>query len=190
MTADQRACTAALLDRIPPETATVANLGHAAFLLMAAGDRARNYYMRGAMGSTTSTGMGVAMGTDDPVVVLEGDGSLLMSLGCLSTVGEYAPANLTVVVWNNGSYDTTGGQPTASADGGPVDFVGVAENCGVTAFAAATVEGFRAAVDDALAHDGPALVAADVETPAVEPPDGFDYGCSYVKHRFRSAMTE
>ncbi|MFB6303614.1 MAG: thiamine pyrophosphate-dependent enzyme, partial [Haloferacaceae archaeon] len=119
-----------------------------------------------------------------------GDGSLLMSLGCLSTVGEYAPPNLTVVVWDNGSYATTGGQPTAAAEGGPVDFVGAAESCGVTGFEAGTVAGFGDAVADALAHDGPALVAAAVETPDVGPPAGYDYGCSYVKHRFRSAMTE
>lgn len=188
MTADQTVLTEHVLDRVPEETAIVANLGKASFELMHADDRDRNYYMRGAMGSTTATGMGVAVGTDDPVVVFEGDGSLLMSMGCLSTIGEYAPSNLVVVVWDNQEYATTGGQPTATEE--TVDFAGVAENCGVAGFRAETAAEFETALDDALGTDGPALVTARVETADSEPPDGFDYGCSYVKHRFRSALTE
>lgn len=187
MTADQRTLTEHVLDTVPEETAIVANLGKASFELMHAEDRDRNYYMRGAMGSTTATGMGVAVGTDDPVVVFEGDGSLLMSLGCLSTVGEYAPSNLTIVVWDNREFATTGGQPTAAEE--TVDFVGVAENCDVTGFRAETDEEFATALDNALETDGPSLIDARVETADSEPPDGFDYGCSHVKHRFRTALT-
>jgi thiamine pyrophosphate-dependent acetolactate synthase large subunit-like protein len=188
MTEDQSALTEVALDVVPEETAFVANLGKASFALMNAADRDRNYYMRGAMGSTTSTGLGVAVGTDDPVVVFEGDGSLLMSMGCLSTVGEHGPSNFVVVVWDNQEYATTGGQPTASEE--TVDFAGVAENCGVAGFRAETAAEFEAALADALETDGPALVAARVETADLEPPDEFDYGCSYVKHRFRSALAE
>jgi thiamine pyrophosphate-dependent acetolactate synthase large subunit-like protein len=188
MTADQGDLTQHVLDTVPEETAIVANLGKASFELMHAEDRDRNYYMRGAMGSTTSTGLGVAVGTDDPVLVLDGDGSLLMSMGCLSTIGEYAPSNLIVVVWDNQAFATTGGQPTATED--TVDFAGVAENCSVAGFRAETEEEFAAALSDALAHDGPSLVDAHVGTTDIEPPDDFDYGCAYVKHRFRTALTD
>jgi thiamine pyrophosphate-dependent acetolactate synthase large subunit-like protein len=188
MTESQSDLTELALDVVPEETAIVSNLGKSSFALMYAEDRDRNYYMRGAMGSTTSTGLGVAVGTDDPVLVLDGDGSLLMSMGCLSTVGEYGPSNLVVVVWDNRRYATTGGQPTAAEE--TVDLVGVAENCGVTGFRAGTEAEFEAALEDALDNDGPSLVVARVETADLEPPDDFDYGCSYVKHRFRTALTE
>lgn len=186
MTADQRVCTRTVVDRSSAETAIIANLGIASFVLLEERDRPRNYYMGGAMGSTTAVGLGVALGRENPVVVLEGDGSLLMGLGCLATVAEHSPPNLTVVVWNDGAYGTTGGQPTPAA----VDFVGVAESCGIEAHRIDDDGTFDAVYRRTRDGDGPALIEVAVATPDVAPPPGFDYGRSYVKHRFRTALTE
>ena len=180
--ADQRACTAAVLEAAP-DAALVANLGVASWVLMDLDDRDRNLYLRGGMGSTTPTAFGLSLATDDPVVALDGDGSLLMSLGCLSTVAEYAPATLTVVVWNNGTYATTGGQPTAA-----VDFAAAAEACGLAGLSAASDEGFRAAFEEALAADGPALVDCVVGATDASAPERYDYRHQYLTHRFREAM--
>ena len=72
--------------------------------------------MLGSMGLTIPIALGVAIAQPQRhVIALEGDGSLLMQLGCLATVAERAPKNLTIVVWDNGIYQITGSQPTASA---------------------------------------------------------------------------
>ena len=183
--ASQTACTRVVLD-VTPEAAVVSNLGVASYVLAGIEDRERNFYMRGAMGTTTPVGFGLALSVDDPVTVLEGDGSLLMSLGALATVGTYDPPNLTVVVFDNREYATTGGQSTLSTT---TNFAGVARNCGVEAWAADTCTEFEEAYREAIEHDGTGLVACHVysDPPAERP--SLDDGHSYLKHRFRIAMT-
>jgi thiamine pyrophosphate-dependent acetolactate synthase large subunit-like protein len=184
--ADQHRCTEFVLERTP-DAAIIANLGVASYVLIDVEDRDRNFYMDGAMASTTPIGIGLSMAIDDPVTVLDGDGSLLMQLGTLATIAEYAPSTLTVVVFDNETYETTGGQPTLSAT---TDFAGIARNCGLAAWSATTDEEFETAYDEAVAHDGPALVACAVER--INPSDHprLDYGHSYTKHRFRTAVTD
>lgn len=182
MPADQYACTETVLETVP-DAALVANLGVASWVLADVDDRKRNFYMRGGMGSTTPTGLGLARAIDDPVVVLDGDGSLLMSLGTLATVGEYGPPTLTVVVWENRSFLTTGGQPAPTAN-----FADVAEGCGVTSFAADSDAAFNEAFADAVAYDGPTLVAARVDRADAAPPEDYDYGHAYLSDRFRRAV--
>jgi thiamine pyrophosphate-dependent acetolactate synthase large subunit-like protein len=183
--ADQTDCSAVLLEETP-EAAVVSNLGTASYHLAAAADRPRNFYMTGAMGCTTPVGLGVALAVDGPVTVLEGDGSLLMSLGCLSTVAAVGPPNLTVVVMNNAAYGTTGGQPSNAVE---VDLAAVARDCGLASATVDTVEGLRAAYRAAGGEDGPVVIDCRVEAgdPADHPP--IDYGHAYAKHRFREALT-
>jgi thiamine pyrophosphate-dependent acetolactate synthase large subunit-like protein len=183
--ADQYACTEAVLEETP-EAAIISNLGVSSYILIDVEDRPRNFYMTGAMGMTTPMGLGLALSVDDDVVVLDGDGSLLMSLGALSTVGTYGPSNLTIVVWDNSVFQTTGGQSTLSRT---TDFAGVAENCGVSAWEVRSTEEFRSAYRAAVDHDGPSLVACSVEpvTPEGTPP--LDYSHSHHKHRFQQALT-
>ncbi|HZT77681.1 MAG TPA: thiamine pyrophosphate-dependent enzyme [Vicinamibacterales bacterium] len=100
------------------DAAIVASLGHPAYDLFAAGDRPRNFYTWGSMGLASSIGLGLALARPDlHVVVLDGDGSLLMNLGSLATIGLVQPRNLTVIVMDNELYATTGGQPTPTASG-------------------------------------------------------------------------
>src|SRR5262249_33161727 len=96
----------------------VASLGHPAYDLFAAGDRPQNFYTWGSMGLASSIGLGVALAQPDlRVFVLDGDGSLLMNLGSLATIGLLQPANLVLIVMDNEEYATTGGQATATALG-------------------------------------------------------------------------
>lgn len=183
--ADQYACTEVVLDHTTEETAIVSNLGVASRILGRLDDRELNFYMRGAMSCTTPTGFGLAVAADVPVTVLEGDGSLLMSLGCLSTIGAYDPSNLTVVVWDNGSYATTGGQPTAAE---VVDFAAVARGCDIEATRVSNRDTFETAYDEALERDGAFLVACDVEKADPERPRSHDHHTMYLSQRFRRAL--
>lgn len=182
--ADQHACTEAVLD-ITPDAPIVANLGTSSWVLADVDDRDRNFYMRGGMGSTTPTGFGVALGVDSHVTVLEGDGSLLMSLGSLSTIGQYDPSNLTIVVFNNAVFATTGGQPTLAET---TDFAGVAEDCGLVGYSVNSASDFEAAYEEAVAHDGATLIEVAVDSVDPGRPPNYDYGHSYLQHRFRTAV--
>jgi phosphonopyruvate decarboxylase len=93
----------------------VGTTGYIARELFGARDRDRNFYMQGSMGHAAAIGLGLALGRPDrKVVVLDGDGALLMHLGILSTIGAAGAPNLTHVVLDNGAYESTGGQRTTS----------------------------------------------------------------------------
>ena len=78
-------------------------------------DSPQNFYMMGSMGLASSMGLGLALSLPDRrVVVIEGDGSILMNMGSMATIGHFAPKNLTHIVLDNEVYDSTGSQPTVS----------------------------------------------------------------------------
>lgn len=181
MTADQAACTAAVLEETP-DAAVVSNLGTASYHLTALGDRPRNFPLTGAMGTTTPLGLGLALAVDEQVTVLDGDGSMLMSLGALSTVARLDPSNLVVVVMDNAAYETTGGQETLSTE---VDFAGVARECGLSAWHVDSNGAFREAYAAAVEADGAGIVACEVDPGRPEEDPSLDYAHAYVKHRFR-----
>jgi len=164
----------------------IASLGHPAYDLFAAGDRPENFYTWGSMGLASSMGLGLAMARPDlRVFVLDGDGSLLMNLGSLATIGWVRPANLVLIVWDNGEYGTTGGQDTATRHG--TDLEAAARAMGLAhAITVATAEAFDAAVGRAEAEPGPWVIVAKVaeSTPAVKPP--LDYVA--IKTRFMTAV--
>src|SRR5437867_3875195 len=104
------------------EAAIIASLGHPTYDLFAAEDRPRNFYTWGSMGLASSVGLGLALARPDVrVFVLDGDGSLLMNLGSLATIGLLQPSNLVVVVMDNEEYGTTGGQKTPTAHGADLE---------------------------------------------------------------------
>src|SRR5262249_4650898 len=133
------------------------------FDLWASGQRPQNFYMLGSMGLTIPIALGVAIAQPRRhVVALEGDGSLLMQLGCLATVAERAPANLTMVVWDNGLYQITGSQPTASA--ATADLVAIARGTGLANSAwAADEDDFDRLVAAALKGGAPHLIAVRID---------------------------
>jgi thiamine pyrophosphate-dependent acetolactate synthase large subunit-like protein len=108
----------------------VGGLGASTYDLAAAGDHDRNFYLWGAMGGAVMIGLGLALAQPKlPVVVITGDGEMLMGMGSLATVGLQKPKNLTIVVLDNEVYGETGGQ--ASHTAATVDLVGVARSCGI-----------------------------------------------------------
>jgi thiamine pyrophosphate-dependent acetolactate synthase large subunit-like protein len=109
----------------------VGGLGASTYDIAAAGDHDRNFYLWGAMGGAVMIGLGVALAQPKlPVVVITGDGEMLMGMGSLATVGLQKPGNLTIIVLDNEVYGETGGQ--ASHTAGNVDLIGVAKACGIS----------------------------------------------------------
>lgn len=90
----------------------VCNLGFPSKELFHVKHQPSNFYMLGSMGMATPIGLGIALTSDKHVVVIDGDGSLLMNPGTLATVARFAPRNLTILAVDNGSYGSTGNQPT------------------------------------------------------------------------------
>jgi sulfopyruvate decarboxylase subunit beta len=141
----------------------VSNLGHPSQELYAIEDRPRNFYMLGSMGLASSVGLGLALSTSRKVVVLEGDGSLLMNLGSLATIGSSQPKNYVLIVLDNRSYGSTGFQQTFTAKG--TDLAGVAKACSLRDVS--TVDGaddLEEAVRRALkSPNGPFYIQARVD---------------------------
>lgn len=164
----------------------IASLGHPAYDLFAAGDRPQNFYTWGSMGLASSMGLGLAMARPElRVFVVDGDGSLLMNLGSLATIGWTRPQNLVLIVWDNGEYGTTGGQDTATRHG--ADLEAVARAMGMSAAATVrTAAEFDAAIARAKTEPGPWTIVAKVEesAPTVKPP--LDY--VMIKERFIAAI--
>ena len=164
----------------------IASLGHPAYDLFAAGDRPANFYTWGSMGLASSIGLGLAMAQPDRrVFVVDGDGSLLMNLGSLATIGWERPANLVLIVWDNESYATTGGQDTATRHG--ADLAAAARAMGIGgAVTARTPADFEQAVARAAREPGPWVIVAKVaeSAPTAKPP--LDY--VLIKERFMAAM--
>src|SRR4030095_10434693 len=103
--------TKRLVARLAREEAVIAGIGNTNFDLFAAGHRAQNFYMVGSMGLACPIALGVALAQPQRgVIALEGDASILMSLGCLATIAMVKPKNLTVIIMDNGLYQITGKQ--------------------------------------------------------------------------------
>jgi len=162
----------------------VASLGHPAYDLFAVGDRPQNLYTWGSMGLASSVGLGLALARPDVrVFVLDGDGSLLMNLGSLATIGLLQPPNLVVVVMDNEEYATTGGQPTPTAHGADLDAAARAMGIAATATVRSEDDLRRAGAERG---DGPMFIVAKVKesAPTAKPP----LDCVFIKHRFMSAI--
>jgi thiamine pyrophosphate-dependent acetolactate synthase large subunit-like protein len=164
----------------------IASLGHPAYDLFATGDRDSYFYTWGSMGLASSIGLGLAMAQPDlRVIVLDGDGSLLMNLGSLATIGWVRPKNLVVIVWDNGLYGTTGGQETATAHG--TDLTAAAKAMGVTsATTVSTLEELKAAVTILDTQPGPHVITAKVTENATVAKPPLDY--LLIKRRFMASL--
>jgi phosphonopyruvate decarboxylase len=146
-----------------------------AFAWLAIAPRPLNYFSVGAMGLDSSHALGLALGRPDRrIVVLQGDGSLLMNLGSLVTIAAAAPANLIHFVVRNGTYEANGGHPIP--DGG-VDFAAMARAAGYPhAHDFSDVPAFADALPSVLAMPGPVFAALHVEPDA---PLEYDYRSLY-----------
>jgi thiamine pyrophosphate-dependent acetolactate synthase large subunit-like protein len=119
-------------------------------------------YVPSAMGHGPSLGLGLAMAQPNRgVIVLNGDGCALMSLGNLVTIAQY-PANLYVIVLDNGQYEVTGGQPHAG--GRKVDYAAIARGAGIRrTYTFDTLAAWQAGAGEALSGPGPVLIHLKIE---------------------------
>jgi len=126
-------------------------------------------FVPSSMGQATALGLGLALARPDRrIIVLNGDGGMLMNLGSLVTISACAPANLVILLFDNGVYEVTGAQPTPSARGGraddtSVDFAALARASGLTSvFRFGTIEDWSAGAEAVFAARGPAFAVLDV----------------------------
>ena len=183
---DRRSAIRTLLAR-RGDMLVVTGLGSTTYDAASVGDDERNFYLWGAMGAASMIGLGLAIARPDRrVLVVTGDGEMLMGLGGLATVGVERPPNLAIAVFDNASYAETGMQPSHTQAG--VSLTGVARACGIDAV-------FDITDDAALKEFAARLQGFDrtlfarVAIRADEPPrvlpsrDGV-----FLKNRFRKAL--
>ena len=184
---DRRAVVAELLkDR--KGAFAVGGLGASTYDIAAAGDHDRNFYLWGGMGGAVMIGLGLALAQPTlPVVVITGDGEMLMGIGSLATVALQQPKNLSIIVLDNEAYGETGGQ--ASHTGGVADLVGVAKACGIGDSRAistmAEVEAFASSLQDVTA--GPRFVSAKIDGANLERVLSSRDG-TYIVNRIRGSI--
>jgi len=163
----------------------IAGLGSTAWDITAAGDHDLSFPMWGAMGQAAMMGLGLALAQPKRrVLVVTGDGEMLMGIGSLATIGVQQPANLTVVVIDNERYGETGMQRTHTADG--VDLTSVAAACKFKHAITATkdVAAVRELIYKTPGPNFATIKVADDKLPLVLPPkDGV-----LLKARFRRAL--
>jgi thiamine pyrophosphate-dependent acetolactate synthase large subunit-like protein len=165
----------------------VTGLGSTTWDAAAVGDDDRNFYLWGAMGAAAMIGLGLAIARRDRrVLVVTGDGEMLMGLGSLATIGVQCPPNLSIAVFDNGHYGETGMQASHTAEG--VDLVAIARACGFKeTFNIIDELGLRDFA--ARVHNAPTTLFARIAIRPDEPPrvlplrDGV-----LLKTRFRRAI--
>jgi len=183
---DRRKVVAALLaDR--GDALVVTGLGSPTYDTYAAGDHDLNFYLWGGMGGAAMVGLGLALAQPKRrVLVITGDGEMLMGLGSLATIAVDAPKNLAIAVIDNGHYGETGMQRAHTGRG--VDITGMAQAAG---FKSSTTVRSMADLNEWLTtfHRKPGPVFGDIKVSAAPAPmalplrDG-----TAIRHRFRAAL--
>lgn len=185
-TLDRREVVAQIIQRVP-QVLAVAGLGSSTYDLFAAGDRDRNFYLWGAMGGAAMIGLGLALAQpQESVVVFTGDGEQLMGMGALATIGAQQPANLTLVVLDNGHFGETGMQQSHTHLS--TDLTAVAQACSIrNAFRVQAADGIDQVVQAIQSRQGPSmaqiLVKADELPRALPSRDGV-----HTKNRVRQSL--
>jgi thiamine pyrophosphate-dependent acetolactate synthase large subunit-like protein len=183
-TLNRRAVAATLL-RDPADLLVVTGLGAASYDAGAAGDRALNFYLWGAMGGTAMVGLGLALAQPGRrVLVLTGDGDMLMGMGSLATIAAAGAPNLAIAVLDNARYGETGSQLSHTAL--TTDLAAVAAACGWPATTTARSMADVAALAPRLRREalfGVIRIAADAEPRYLPPRDG-----THLADRFRRAL--
>ena len=166
------------------EPIVVTIMGAVAAELQSIGHRPNFFYLQHAMGLASSLGLGISLARPElRVVVFDGDGSLLMNLGGLTTLARYRPKNLVHVVFDNESLLSVGGFPTATSTGS--DLAGIARAAGVPNTATVRdLETFRDAFRQAQQRDDLSTIVAKVEAAG---PSGYVTDLSLLENRYEFA---
>ncbi len=155
--------TSRLVAKLTNEEAVIGGIGNTNFDLWAAGHRPQNFYMLGSMGLAFPIALGVALAQPERrVFALEGDGSLLMQLGALSTIATLKPKNLIMVVMDNGIYQITGAQPTPGSAVADIVAIAVASGLSNSSWAA-DEDDFERLIEQSMSTDGPTLIGVRID---------------------------
>lgn len=173
-------CLSAIYESLE-DCAVVTIMGAVAVELYSLGHRANFFYLEHSMGLASSVGLGIALAQPTRrVVVIDGDGSVLMNLGTLTTLARYAPGNLTHVVFDNESLLSVGGFPTATSTGS--DIAEMARGAGVgRAVTVRDLDAFVSEAKSAIESGSLACVVAKVEPVG---PSGFHMDLHMLENRF------
>ncbi len=157
-------------------------MGAVAAELYSLGHRANFFYLEHAMGLASSMGLGIALSMPEhQVIVLDGDGSLLMNLGTLSTMARYKPGNLLHIVFDNESLLSVGGFPTATSSG--TNLADIARASGVPCVEEAdTIQTFQESVSEALKNNTLTTIVSKVEAIS---PKSFHMDLTLLENRFQ-----
>ena len=175
-----------LVSILPEHALVVTSLGNASYLWATMHHCPENFYFEDAMGLALPLALGLAVAQPHrPVFVVEGDGAVLMHMGALVTVGAMAPANLTVLLIQNGVHGASGGQALTNAS---LDLAALARSAGIPrAQNVTTPEAFASAMREVGGTGARVLVlAAEPDSEVVRPPIALDP--VLTKHRFMSAI--
>jgi len=178
-----------LLKSITPlltdEEFVICNLGFPSQELYSLRDSDHHFYMLGSMGLSSSIGLGLSMEIDNTVIAIDGDGSVLMNLGTLSTIALEECKNFILFIVDNGSYGSTGDQPTHTAKG--TSLAAMAKAAGIAS--SVEVAGADAAdkLSECMKTPGPHVIVAKVEpgSPALTP---IPLSSLVIRDRFREAV--
>ena len=173
----------AIYDRLTRDDVVVVTImGAVSAELQDIGHRPNFFYLQHAMGLASSMGLGIALARPElQVVVFDGDGSVLMNMGGLTTLARYRPPNLAHIIFDNESLVSVGGFPTATSTGS--DLEGIAREAGIPRTATVEViDAFVSAFDDALAADELTSLIAKVTT---EGPEGYVTDLALLENRFQ-----
>jgi thiamine pyrophosphate-dependent acetolactate synthase large subunit-like protein len=183
--------TKRLIGLLHQDEAVIGGIGYTNFDLWAAseapsGRRQQNFYMLGSMGLAVPIAMGVAIAQPSrKVFALEGDGSVLMQLGSLSTVAARSQNNLCIVIMDNGAYQITGGQKTMTQQG--ANIVGIARASGLAQSAwAADEDAFVELIGRSLKEDGPWLIGCRIDSQ--KPVDTTERDPSRIRDNFMRGL--
>jgi sulfopyruvate decarboxylase subunit beta len=156
---------------------------------LAISDRPLNYFSFGAMGLASSHGLGLALARPERrVIVLDGDGSLLMNLGTLVTIGAVGPTNLTHFVFQNGTYEANGGHPIPNPD---VDFEGLARSAGMRSCSTImSLSEFEDRVGALVVEPGPVFTSLRVAQGPLSARDYTDMYSAERRQAFRAALQQ
>lgn len=146
----------------------VCNIGLPSQELHMMDDQPTNFYMLGTMGLSSSIGLGLALSQDKPVISIDGDGSVLTNFGTLPTIANNATGNYTLLIIDNGSYGSTGDQPTYA--GLKTSLTDVARACGCEQVVECRAEDTRQALTEALASDKMTIIVCKCESGNIKVP--------------------
>ncbi len=159
----------------------VCNIGLPSQELHMMDDQPSNFYMLGTMGLASSIGLGVALTQKEKVIAIDGDGSILTNLGTLPTIANNRADNFILFIVDNGSYGSTGDQPTYA--GQKTSLAKVAEACGCENVVECQAEEAVDVMKDALASDKMTIIVCKCESGNIPVPV-IEYDAPVIKYRF------